>query len=118
MENNQMFFGSTNLGKTNIQGDINIDNENTNINSTNLKIKDNIITINSGEQSNKISANIAGIEIDRGSAFKYKILYDENDAKLKVGLDDDLKIVATTDYVDNAIIESINNIINGDEVAY
>lgn len=112
------YVGSTNLGKTNIQGDVNINNETTNINSTSLKIKDNIITINSGEQSNKISANIAGIEIDRGTSSAYKILYDENNANLKIGLDNNLKSVATVEYVDNAIIESINNIINGDEVAY
>lgn len=80
------YAGSTNLGETNIFGDININNESTQINSSNLEIKDNIITINSGEQSNKVSSNIAGIEIDRGSSDKYQIIYNEEDSKLKIRL--------------------------------
>ena len=107
------YAGSTNLGETNIFGDININNESTQINSSNLEIKDNIITINSGEHS-----NIAGIEIDRGTSPSYKILYDENDMQIKIGLNNSLKSVATTEYVDEAIQTAINNIVNGDEVAY
>lgn len=112
------YAGSTNLGETNIFGNININNESTQINSSNLEIKDNIITINSGEQSNKVSSNIAGIEIDRGTSPSYKILYDENDMQIKIGLNNSLKSVATTEYVDDAIQIAINNIVNGDEVTY
>ena len=100
------YVGSTNLGETNIFGDININNESTQINSSNLEIKDNIITINSGEQSNKVSSNIAGIEIDRGSSDKYQIIYNEEDSKLKIGLESNLENVATESYVNSHIKDS------------
>ena len=100
------YAGSTNLGETNIFGDININNESTQISSSNLEIKDNIITINSGEQSNKVSSNKAGIEIDRGSSDKYQIIYNEEDSKLKIGLESNLENVATESYVNSHIKDS------------
>lgn len=95
MSNNQQLVGSTNLGKTNIYDDLNIDNKRTTIQSGQLNIKDNIITINSGETSNKVTSNIAGLEIDRGTSSKYQIIYNEEDSKLKIGLESNLENVAT-----------------------
>ena len=114
----ESFVGTTNLGNVNISGDTNITGNVTNIESTNLKIKDNIITLNSEETSNKVSAGKAGIEINRGSSSNYNIVFDETDTKFKIGLDNDLKSVATIEYVDEAIQTAISNIVNGDEVAY
>lgn len=118
MTNQQGFHGTTNLGNTNIYGDISIDNENTEINSSQLKIKDNIITLNSKETSNKVTANISGIEINRGTSDKYNIIFDESDKNLKIGIGKNISSVATTDYVNNAIKEAINSIVNADEIAY
>lgn len=103
---------------TNMYTNLNINGNNAKLNVDELSIKDNIITINAGESSNKISKNIAGIEIDRGTSPSYKILYDENDMQIKIGLNNSLKSVATTEYVDEAIQTAINNIVNGDEVTY
>lgn len=103
MSNNQQLVGSTNLGKTNIYDDLNIDNERTTIQSGQLNIKDNIITINSGETSNKVTSNIAGLEIDRGTSSKYQIIYNEEDSKLKIGLESNLENVATESYVNSCI---------------
>lgn len=171
---NSHIVGTTNLGNTNIFGDINIANENTNIESNQLRIKDNIITLNSEETSNKVTANQAGIEINRGTSPNYKIVYDEDAKSLVIGLDGNLQkvltanteneelnvstlsvktnsitlnsnedadsqcnivydnteqnlkininnneeTIATTEYIDEAIQTAINNIVNGDEVAY
>lgn len=103
MSNSQQLVGSTNLGKTNIYDDLNIDNERTTIQSGQLNIKDNIITINSGETSNKVTSNIAGLEIDRGTSSKYQIIYNEEDSKLKIGLESNLENVATESYVNSCI---------------
>lgn len=93
---NSHIVGTTSLGNTNIFGDINIANENTNIESNQLRIKDNIITLNSEETSDKVTANQAGIEISRGTSPSYKIVYDEDVASLVIGLDDNLQKVLTT----------------------
>lgn len=103
MVNNQQLVGSTNLGKTNIYDDLNINNERTTIESSQINIKDNIVTINSGETSNKVTSGIAGIEIDRGSGDKYQIIYNEEDSKLKIGLESNLENVATESYVNSCI---------------
>ena len=105
MANNQQLVGSTNLGKTNIYDDLNINNEQTNIKSSQLNIRDNIITINSGEISDKVTSNIAGIEIDRGSSSNYKIIFNEEDSKLKIGTEEQLQNVATEDFVKSNIIK-------------
>ena len=107
MSDNKNFVGTTNLGKTNIQGDIDINNDNTNINSTNLKIKDNIITLNAGEQSDKISKGLAGLEFDRGTSPAFKLIYDETDTNLKVGLGDNLIPLLTQKVIDENSIKSI-----------
>ncbi|MGO5439270.1 hypothetical protein ACTQX2_00120 [Megamonas funiformis] len=101
MVNNQQLVGSTNLGKTNIYDDLNINNERTTIESSQVNIKDNIVTINSGETSNKVTSGIAGIEIDRGSSSNYKIIFDEQDFKLKIGIDNNLQNIATEEYVNS-----------------
>lgn len=61
--------GSTKINNLIVDGNLNISGE-TNINSTSVKIKDNIITLNSKESSNKVSKGTAGIEIYRGSSTK------------------------------------------------
>lgn len=88
---------------TNMYGNLNVNGENIKLDANKLTIKDNIITINAGETSNKISKNKAGIEIDRGSSDKYHIIYNEEDSKLKIGLESNLENVATESYVNSCI---------------
>ncbi len=88
---------------TNMYGNLNVNGENIKLDANKLTIKDNIITINAGETSNKISKNKAGIEIDRGSSDKYQIIYNEEDSKLKIGLESNLENVATESYVNSCI---------------
>lgn len=103
-EQNINFVGTTDLGKTNIHGDIDIDNQNTNINSSQLKIKDNIITLNFGEEANKVSSGIAGIEIDRGANSKFMMIFDETDGFFKIGFEDkNLDIVLTRTHAEELL---------------
>lgn len=91
---------------TNMYTNLNINGNNAKLNVDELSIKDNIVTINAGESSNKISKNKAGIEIDRGSSDKYQIIYNEEDSKLKIGLESNLENVATESYVNSHIKDS------------
>lgn len=88
---------------TNMYGNLNVNGENIKLDANKLTIKDNIITINAGEPSDKVTANLAGIEIDRGSSDKYQIIYNEEDSKLKIGLESNLENVATESYVNSCI---------------
>ena len=62
-----------------------------------LNVESNIIEIN----SEKIEQ--AGIKINRENASPYIIEFDGTDNNFKVGTQDDLKPIATQEYVDNAI---------------
>lgn len=102
--------GSTKINNLIVDGNLNINGE-TNINSTSVKIKDNTITLNSKESSNKVSKGTAGIEIYRGSSPSYKIIYDENDQQLKAGLSNNLKAISSKEYVDTAIANTKTELI-------
>jgi len=65
------------LGEVHITGDLRIDGETTTVNTTNLDIEDNIITLNKGETGNGVGEGTAGIEIDRGTADDAQLIFDE-----------------------------------------
>ena len=97
-------------GNTIVNGNLNIKGSNTELNSDAVKIKDNIITLNSKETSNKISKGKAGIEIERGSSTNYQVVYDETDSELKVGLSNNLKPLSIKEYSDNNISNTETNL--------
>ena len=97
-------------GNTIVNGNLNIQGSNTEFNSDAVKIKDNIITLNSKETSNKISNGKAGIEIERGSSTNYQLVYDETDSELKAGLSNNLKPLASKEYSDNNIANTQTNL--------
>lgn len=102
--------GSTKINNLIVNGNLDV-NGNTDINSSSVKIKDNIITLNSKETANKISKGTAGLEIYRGSSPSYKIIYDETDQQLKAGLSNNLKSISTKEYVDTTIANTKSEII-------
>lgn len=92
-----------------ISGNLTVSGTTTTVNSENTTIKDNIITLNSGESGEGVSKGTCGIEIDRGSANKYQVVFDENDDKIKVGEEGSLKALSTEEYVDTKISEVTSN---------
>lgn len=102
--------GSTKINNLIVDGNLNV-NGNTDLNSSTVKIKDNIIILNSKETSNKVSKGTAGIEFCRGSSQSYKVVYDESDQKLKAGLSNNLKPISTKEYVDTTITNTKSEII-------
>ena len=97
-------------GNTTVSGNFNIISDNAEINSDNINIKNNIIMLNSKETSNKVSNDIAGLEINRGSSLSYKIIYDETDGELKSGLSNDLRDISNEEYISNNINNTKTNL--------
>ena len=80
----------------------------TQVNSSNLAVESNMLTLNNGETGAGITAGTAGIEIERGTANNFKIVFDESTDKLKIGIDGSLENVATEAFAANGA-----NITNG-----
>lgn len=55
------------------------------IDTEEVKVTDNILTLNSGEQGGGVTKGISGLEIDRGKLPNYFIIFDESDDRFKCG---------------------------------
>ena len=55
------------------------------IDTEEVKVTDNILTLNSGEQGKGVTKGISGLEIDRGKLPNYFIIFDESDDRFKCG---------------------------------
>lgn len=86
-----------------VNGNLNVTGTTTTVNSQDLVIKDNMITLNSGDEGEGVTKGIAGIEINRGSEAKYQIVFDESDDKLKAGVESETKALATEEFVTKAV---------------
>lgn len=98
------------IGDTIVSGNLDIISSNTEINSDDINIKNNIIILNSKETSNKVSNNIAGLEINRRTSAKYQIVYDEQDQELKSGLSNNLKPISNEEYAHDNINNAKTNL--------
>lgn len=68
-----------------VKGNLTVQGTTTTIDSENLTVEDNIITINKGELGNSVSRRVSGISIDRGTGENYFLGYDENRDRLTAG---------------------------------
>lgn len=64
-------------GITTVTGNLVVLGSTTQVSSSDLNLKDNIITLNDGESGTGITLNQSGIQIDRGSYSDAKIVFDE-----------------------------------------
>ena len=55
------------------------------IDTEEVKVTDNILTLNSGEQGEGVTKGISGLEIERGKLPNYFIIFDESDDRFKCG---------------------------------
>lgn len=69
-----------------VQGDLVVNGTTTTVNSANLNVTDNVITINDGEAGAGVSLGIAGIEVDRGTAPNASVLFDDALDEWRIGL--------------------------------
>jgi hypothetical protein len=78
---------ATLAGDVTIAGNLTVQGTTTSVNSTNLEIEDNVITVNKGETGAGVSAVTAGIEVDRGTAPDgfARLVWDEITSQWRVG---------------------------------
>jgi len=98
-------------GDMRVIGDLTVDGSVTYINSVDLNVSDNIITINYGETGDGVTKTYAGIIIDRGSSTNYFFGFEETHDTFRIGIQNESGLPADTQAVatreDNPVAEGI-----------
>jgi len=76
-------------GETKIHGNLTVDGSLTYINSVDLDVSDNIISVNVGETGAGVSKGYAGIRIDRGTANDYMFVFEESSDTFRIGIENE-----------------------------
>lgn len=72
-------------GDVNFTGDVTVAGSSFIVDAETVKTKDNVIVLNDGEAGSGVTAGRAGIQIDRGAAAAFEIVFDEVTDKFLVG---------------------------------
>ena len=86
-----------------VSGGLTVAGTTTTVNTTNLVVKDNIITLNKGENGSGVTARYSGLDIDRGDLARQRIVWDETAGLWKVGATNEEVAIATQPFVTAAI---------------
>ena len=100
---------NTTLKDVTIQGNLTIQGSTTTIESQTVTAKDNMILLNNGETGAGVTNTYSGIEVDRGTETNYQIVFDETDDLFKVGMIDDLEIIASRPWVTTQLKEYLKS---------
>ena len=80
-------------------------------NATTVTTKDNIIVLNQGEIGNGVTAGKAGIQIDRGDAADFQLIFDETTDKFTVGLAGGVhETIGTREYIDSSLTSKVDKV--------
>ena len=90
-------------GNLTISGGLTVAGTTTTVNTTNLSIKDNVITLNKGQEGSGVTARYSGLDIDRGDLARQRIVWDETAGLWKVGVTNEEVAIATQPFVSAAI---------------
>lgn len=66
------------VGNVVVTGNLLVQGDTLTISAENLKVKDNVITVNDGETGAGVTLRYAGLQVDRGTETDVSFLYDEN----------------------------------------
>jgi len=69
-----------------------------------INLKNNFIIINSGEEGDGVSTDIAGIKIDRGTEPPYYFIFNEQNKTLQIGLEHKLSDIVTVNNQESGIV--------------
>ena len=101
-------------GNLTVSGNATINGSNFVVNTQTVSTADNIIVLNDGEVGTGVTAGKAGIQIDRGDAASFQLVFDETTDKFIIGsVGGTFETIATREYVDarsTAIETSISNL--------
>jgi hypothetical protein len=90
-------------GALTVTGNLTVNGTTTTVNTTNLAIKDNVITVNKGENGSGVSVRYAGIDVDRGDLARQRLIWDETAGKWKFGETNNELAIATETFVNTAV---------------
>ena len=90
-------------GDLTVAGNMTINGTTTAVNTTNMVVKDNIVTVNKGENGSGVSLRYAGFEIDRGDLARQRLAWDETVGKWVAGQTSQEVALATEPFVTAAI---------------
>jgi len=96
VETNQSVGGNKVFaGNVTVQGDLTVNGAGTIVNAETVEVKDNTLLINKGETGHGVTAGVAGIVVDRGTATDYEFVWEETSQSFKIGEIGGLQKVAT-----------------------
>jgi hypothetical protein len=116
-------FGNLTLtGNATIQGNLYVEGNTSLLNTNVIEFEDNIILVNSQETAAGVTLFQSGLEVDRGSLENFRIVYNEANSRVEVGLISNLQPVALRESVpllngvmlwnnSTKLIESSNQIV-------
>lgn len=87
--------GGTIDGNLTIYGKFYVSGTTTYVNTTDMNISDNLITINSGETGSGVTRGYAGIVVDRGDYVDYQFMFQESNQTFRIGESGSIQAVAT-----------------------
>jgi precorrin isomerase len=96
-------------GALTVTGNLTVNGTTTTVNTTNLAIKDNVITVNKGENGSGVSVRYAGIDVDRGDLARQRLIWDETAGKWKFGETNNELAIATEAFVNTAVGTKANS---------
>jgi hypothetical protein len=97
---NQIIFNATDSVVANnlsLTGNLTVNGTTTTINTQQLTIEDNLITLNSTQTGTPVTTLVSGIDIERGDENNYRFVFSEIDDTFRIGMVGSLQPVATRD---------------------
>jgi len=93
------FANLTLTGNAVIQGNLYVEGNTAILNTNLVEFKDNIILINDQETGTGVTLHQSGLEIDRGSLENFRIVYNETNKRVEVGVISNLQPIAIRESV-------------------
>jgi hypothetical protein len=90
-------------GALTVTGNLTVNGVTTTVDTTNLAIKDNVITVNKGESGSGVAIRYAGIDVDRGDLARQRLIWDETAGKWLFGETAQEIAIASEVFVSNAV---------------
>lgn len=82
-------------GDATVQGNLYVEGNTSILNTNLIEFEDNIILINRLETGSGVTLNQSGLEIERGSLENYRVVFNETDKTLRIGVISNLEAVPT-----------------------
>jgi hypothetical protein len=95
-------------GNLTVAGNFSVSGTTTTVDTTNLSVKDNVITLNKGENGSGVSLRYSGLDVDRGDLARQRIVWDETAGKWKIGETNSEVNIATEAFVSAAVNAKAN----------